>query len=265
MSFRCATPVISRNDLKRGEPGVVAHAHRPKAETHTKKCRVERLAIPSDEESDADVPELVDSSEDERGQSSSGDESIDRMSRAARRSLREEANSLYHLLTHKPNNPYCEACRRENMKEQRKYVGSYHNTTVRWGQLVTGDHITSTKDNMFGIDWSKYMLVIMDAFSGFEAAYPMADKGVASTMEAIRHFKSDRKIERFYSDRSGEIERALRDLEMFPKQSQPVVPHNNAVAERLVQDVLDGTRTALVHAGLPPMLLGVCMQTLLYG
>ena len=74
MSFRCATPVISRNDLKRGEPGVVAHAHRPKAETHTKKCRVERLAIPSDEESDADVPELVDSSEDERGQSSSLDD-----------------------------------------------------------------------------------------------------------------------------------------------------------------------------------------------
>ena len=30
------------------------------------------------------------------------------------------------------------------------------------------------------------------------------------------------------------------------------MPQNNAVAERLVQDVLEGTRTALVRAGLPP-------------
>ena len=85
MSFKCATPVISRNDLKSGDPGVVAHARRPKAKTHTKKCRGERFAIPSDEESDTDVFELVYSPEDESGQSSAGDESIDRMSRAARR------------------------------------------------------------------------------------------------------------------------------------------------------------------------------------
>ena len=104
---------------------------------------------------------------------------------------------------------------------------------------------------MLGIDGSKYMLVIMVAFSGFKAAYPMADKSAESTMEALRHFKGDREIERFYSDRPGEIERALRDLEIVLAQSQPGVPQNNAVAERLVQDVLDGARTALVRALLP--------------
>jgi hypothetical protein len=62
----------------------------------------------------------------------------------------------------------------------------------------------------------------------------------------------DRKIERFYSDRSGEIERALRELHIVSDTSQPGVPQNNAVAERLVQDILEGTRTALLHAGLPP-------------
>ena len=51
------------------------------------------------------------------------------------------------------------------MKDKRKYAGSNQNTTVRWGQLVTGDHITSTKDNMLGIDGRKDMLVIMGAFS----------------------------------------------------------------------------------------------------
>ena len=62
------------------------------------------------------------------------------------------------------------------MKEKRKYAGSYQNHTIRWGQLVTGGHITSTKDNMLGIGGSKDMLVIKDAFSGFKAAYPMSDK-----------------------------------------------------------------------------------------
>ena len=138
------------------------------------------------------------------------------------------------------------------MKEKRKYVGSYQNTTVRWGQLVTGDHITSTKDSMLGIDGSNDMLVKKDAFSGFKAAYPMADKSAESTMEVIRRFSGDRKIERFYSDRSGEIERALRELEIVAEQSQPGVPQNNAVAERLVEDVIEGARTAFVRAGLPP-------------
>ena len=66
MSFRCATPVISPSDSKSGEPGVAAHAHRPESKTQTKKCRVERCAVPSDTESDAEVPDLVESSEDEK-------------------------------------------------------------------------------------------------------------------------------------------------------------------------------------------------------
>ncbi|MFM7982024.1 MAG: hypothetical protein ACKPKO_22165, partial [Candidatus Fonsibacter sp.] len=78
------------------------------------------------------------------------------------------------------------------------------------------------------------------------------DKTADSTKMAIQHFKGNREISRFYSDRSGEIERALRDLHITSDTSQPGVPQNNAVAERLVQDVLEGTRTALLRAGLPP-------------
>ena len=65
---------------------------------------------------------------------------------------------------------------------------------------------------MIGIDGSRDILVMKDAFSCFKAAYPMPDRRADSTVAAIRHFMGDRKIERFYSDRSGEIERALRDL-----------------------------------------------------
>ena len=80
----------------------------------------------------------------------------------------------------------------------------------------------------------------------------MPDKKADSTTDPNKHFMGDRQIERFYSDRSGEFERALRDLHIVSDTSQPGVPQNNAVAERLVQDIIEGTRTALLRAGLPP-------------
>ncbi|MFM7984643.1 MAG: hypothetical protein ACKPKO_35500, partial [Candidatus Fonsibacter sp.] len=118
--------------------------------------------------------------------------------------------------------------------------------------MVTGDNIVSTHDNMLGMSGSKDVMVLMDAFSGLKVAYPMPDKSADSMLTAIRLFKGNRDISRFYSDRSGEIERALRLLHIPSDTSQLGVPQNNAVAERLVQDVLEGTRTLLLRAGLPP-------------
>ena len=94
--------------------------------------------------------------------------------------------------------------------------------------------------------------MIKDAFSGFKPAYPMPDKTADSTADAIKHIKGDRVIERLYSDRSGEIDKALRNLHIVAEYSQPGVPQHNAVAEQLVSDVLEGTRTVLVRAALPP-------------
>ncbi|MFM7989283.1 MAG: hypothetical protein ACKPKO_59215 [Candidatus Fonsibacter sp.] len=116
---------------------------------------------------------------------------------------------------------------------------------------------------MLGIEGGKDVLAMMDAYSGLKAAYPMCDKSADSTMMAIQHLKGNREISRFYSDRSGEIERALRVLHITSDTSQPGVPQNNAVAERLVQDVLEGTRTALLRAGLPLCFLGICVPALL--
>ncbi len=59
-------------------------------------------------------------------------------------------------------------------------------------------------------------------------------------------------MSKYVFDRSGEIKRARRDLHIVSGTSQLGIPQNNAVAERLVQYVLEGTRTALLRAGLPP-------------
>ncbi|MFM7981262.1 MAG: hypothetical protein ACKPKO_18295 [Candidatus Fonsibacter sp.] len=65
------------------------------------------------------------------------------------------------------------------------------------GELVTGDHIVSTSDNMLGIDGGKDTLVTMDAYSGLKSAYPMSDKSAESTMMAIKLFKGHSEISRF--------------------------------------------------------------------
>ena len=53
----------------------------------------------------------------------------------------------------------------------------------------------------------------------------MPDKKADSTAGAIKHFMGEQEIERFYSDRSGEIERALRDLHSVSDTSQPGFPN----------------------------------------
>ena len=99
---------------------------------------------------------------------------------------------------------------------------------------------------MLGIDGNRE-----DAYAGFKAAFPMLERKADSTAGAIKHFMGGREIERFYSDRSGEIERALCDLHIVSDNSQSGIPQNNAVAKRLVEDILKGTRTSLLRAGEP--------------
>ena len=105
---------------------------------------------------------------------------------------------------------------------------------------------------MLGIDGSRDILVLKDAFRVLRQRILCPIGRPIRLLMPLGIFMGDRMIERFYSDRSGEIERALRDLHIVSDTSQPGVPQNNAVAERLVQDILEGTRTALLRAGLPP-------------
>ena len=94
-------------------------------------------------------------------------------------------------------------------------------------------------------------------------AYPLPDKLAESTTMALRQFAGTRSIHKLYSDRSGEIGQALKDLGIMAQGSQPGLPQTNAVAERANGEVIAGTRALLVGAGLPYNFLGVCDALLL--
>ena len=168
MTLRSASH-SSSSAIKSDTSGDVAVGTR--SNTKLNKNRCDKLAAPSDAES-ARVKEGNEVPSGGEAQSASDDECVDQLPPATKKSLQEEANRLYHRLTHTPKNPYCEACRRAKVKEKRTFAGSYRNTATRWGQLVTGAHIVSTKDNMFGLDGNKDMLAIKDAFSNFKSAIP---------------------------------------------------------------------------------------------
>ena len=133
----------------------------------------------------------------------------------------------------------------------RKITGSFKHDATHWGQQVIGDHMVALDELGKGLDGGVDTFVITDIFLGLRAADPAPDKSADSTTMAIITFAGTRMIHKLYADRSGEISRALKNLDIMPQGSQPGVPQTNAVAERAIGNVLAGTRSLLLAAGLP--------------
>ena len=65
--------------------------------------------------------------------------------------MKTEAQSLQHQLTHKPNNPFCDACKRGKMTDVRRFKNNSKRGYKEWGQLVTCDHVISETHAMHGL------------------------------------------------------------------------------------------------------------------
>ena len=98
----------------------------------------------------------------------------------AGRSLREAAASLFHQLRHKPNNPYCDTCRRARLRLTRKCTGSFKRDATYWGYRVFGDHIVVLDEMRKGLDGSSDAFVATDLYAGLRAAYLAPDKSADS-------------------------------------------------------------------------------------
>jgi hypothetical protein len=91
---------------------------------------------------------------------------------------------------------------------------------------------------------------------------------------ALRSYVGESKVKRFCSDNADELIGAARSLGALHEASQQGMPQTSGIIEREVQDVLTGTRTLLVAAGVrghsghvPPcyMRLDNCMTHLKLG
>ena len=143
------------------------------------------------------------------------------------------------------------------MKNKRTKVGAYDRVLTHWGELLTSDHIDSKSKNMIGIAGEKEAYVIKDLWSGLQNFYPVPIKNAEDTAICIKHFAGIPSLRmgsaiNMYSDQSGEIRKACRDLGVLHDKSQPGVPQHNAMIERTNQHILTKTIVSMLEAGLPP-------------
>ena len=174
---------------------------------------------------------------------------------SGRRNLRAESTSVEHMLTHRPLNKYCNACRR--CKAQRKPCkrgasSGYYPAPKEFGDSCTCDHIIAYDEMSKGINGEEEALAIKDLATGWIFGYPVKSKSTPDVVSSIGDFVGPYdSIRLMHSDPAPELRSAFGELNILFEPAPTGIKGNNGIAERLVRTLLDGSRTLLEHSGLP--------------
>ena len=169
-------------------------------------------------------------------------------------SLRAEAVSAEHQLTHRPKNPYCPVCQRAKMyaPQARKTGGSSTIYSKAFGDHITVDHIITADAKDYGFQEETVAHVVKDVYSKFRYVYPSKTKSGEQCYEDMLHFLGvDDEVKVIYADNALEFDYAARQLRARHNTSREYVDQNKAVIEREIRTILEGTRANLVQSGLP--------------
>jgi len=165
-----------------------------------------------------------------------------------RRDLKAEAITLKHLMTHLPKNKYCPYCRwaKAIAKHARKRGHRREEGLPKlFGQLVTGDHWLSKDGRSLGLNGEKFALLLYDIGTKIIYCDPQGSKDTEWNMKASNDFagtEPGKKVQQFYSDNAKELVAAARLLGIVHPTSIPYVSTTNALAERRITIVKEGTR-----------------------
>ena len=165
--------------------------------------------------------------------------------------MRAEALSLWHLLTHKPKNPFCPTCNAAKAfaAPARRRDPDSKVVPERFGDSVLGDNLVLGKDAEVGEAGEKGVLNLLDEATEYRAFEPVASKSAVDNKEAFRRFAGEDKVKSFYSDNSRELQRMAADLELLHPTAVPYRSTSNARIERLIRDGTEGCRSALFQSG----------------
>ena len=77
----------------------------------------------------------------------------------------------------------------------------------------------------------------------------------------FKHFTSSSKdvVKNFYSECAPELNAAAKTMKWHREKSKAYLHQTNAIAERQVRSVTDGTRTNLLQAGVSACVLALCV------
>ena len=169
-----------------------------------------------------------------------------------RGTLKNEARSKLHLLTHRYKNSYCESCVRAKMKHRKTFRGAFQRKLTKFGDLITFDYVDNRRiaEQDYGDD--KTIFVIRDRYTGMIQSYPSARKDTDAVIRAVKQFMGRRKIREAYSDDAPQFDKAMKALKIPMDTSLAGKTKHNSLAERTNQFVLVATTTCLLEAGIPP-------------
>eukprot|EP00435_Cladocopium_sp_Y103_P035503 s1011_g9.t1 len=106
-----------------------------------------------------------------------------------RGTLKHEARTLEHLLTHRYKNPYCNSCVTAKMKHFRTFRGAFKRKLTKFGDLITFDFMDTRKTTKLGYDTVKEILVVRDRYTGIIQSYPSPTKTTDDVIRAIKFFE----------------------------------------------------------------------------
>ena len=99
-----------------------------------------------------------------------------------------EATSLGHLVTHRTKNPHCPSCQRAKFahKPARRRDKKPEVVPVKFGDLVTADHMITLADQDRGNHGESTAVVVLDRATGFIGVYPLGSKTAEDAIEALQ-------------------------------------------------------------------------------
>ena len=125
----------------------------------------------------------------------------------------------HHYLTHFPKDPNCPVCAHAKaQKTQHRRKNTRGNTAedgeevkaVNFGDCVTADHII-IGEKQESRRHDTVAVIVQDKATHWLAGYPKASKTTEDMIAALQHFAGPHdKVKFFYSDGSGELERAAK-------------------------------------------------------
>ena len=165
---------------------------------------------------------------------------------------RREDLGKHNVHTHFPKDRNCEICKRTKITRAtcRRRNGEAVPRAVNFGDLLTAHHKVLS-DNGESRNNHRYAVVVQDLATQWIQAYPCKNKTSQETQRSLQMFlEPERKPKVIYTDNSLEFGKACEDLSWNHCTSTLRRSETNAIAEREVRRVKEGTSAVLLQSGL---------------
>ena len=140
--------------------------------------------------------------------------------------LKREANSLNHKLTHRYTNPYCEKmhyCKDETFQDSSRCIQKRTQEVRRPHHLRCRWYIQSPwYDDVLILE--KEVLVVRNCYTGLIGAYPSDRMAKDDVVRAIKQFIGAKKVRQAYHDHAPQFIEAMNDMKIPIDHSLPGRP-----------------------------------------